>query len=94
MIDQIFDLLGKNPTLSLYILGAIIIVILIVYKSLIMDIVKAYIKKRYTLFDENEIREAVSKASEEREFYTKTTEKLTPSVEDRIIRHLKNNLKK
>ena len=85
MTEQIFSLLQAQPILSIS-LGFVLAGFL---AFIFRDVIKSYIKKKYNLYDENEIKSAFEKASSERVFYSKTTEKLTPEVQDRVISCLK-----
>lgn len=85
-MEHLFNLLSQQPVLSIS-LGFVLAGFL---AFVFQDVIKSYIKKKYDLYDESEVKTAVEKASDERIFYTKTIEKLTPEVQDRIIKHLKN----
>lgn len=89
MIEQIFTLLSSNPTLSLSIIGGLLLTILIVYRKLIEKLVVEYVKKEYGLFNEEEIKTAVEKSETDNAFYTKVSDKLTPTMAERVIKILK-----
>lgn len=90
MQKQIFDLLSQSPTLSIS-LGFILAGFLAyVFRSLIRD----YFKKKYNLYDVEQIENALTIASEERTFYQKATEKLIPTVATRVLKILENEKNK
>lgn len=86
MQKQIFDLLSQSPTLSI-LLGFLLAGFLAyIFRGLIKD----YFKKKYNLYDVEQITNALTIASEERIFYQKATEKLTPTVTERVLKILDN----
>lgn len=82
MTEQIFSLLSQQPILSIS-LGFLL-------AGFLAYVFRGVIKKKYNLYSEQEIRTALEQASDERVFYSKTTEKLTPSIQDRTIKFLKH----
>ena len=86
MIDKIFSLLQAQPLVSI-ILGFLLAGFL---AWILKDQIRLYVKKRYDLYDTNEIKDAVVKANDERFFYKNISDKLTPTIEDRVITFLKN----
>lgn len=86
MLESVFALLSASPVVSI-VLGFLLAGFLaFIFKELIRD----YIKKKYNLYDEDEIKVALEKSTKDNDFYLKASEKLTPSIEKRIIKHLKN----
>lgn len=85
MTDQIFSLLQAQPILSISLGFVLAVLIMILFK----DLIKSYIKKKYQLYDETEVKSAVVKASEERSFYKNVSEKLTPTLESRVVMYLR-----
>ena len=88
-LKEFFDLLRLKPELSIILLFGTIAFLAWLFR----DTIARYIKKKYNLYDEHEIREAMNKASEERVFYSRTSEKLTPSLIDRFFKFLKEDTK-
>lgn len=86
MTEQIFELLSKNPTLSI-LLGFVLAGFL---AFLFRSVIASHFKKKYDLYDREEVSKALEKASEERLFYQKTNEKLTPTVTERVMKFLKH----
>lgn len=80
-MEQLFELLSERPTLSIA-LGFVLAGFL---AFVFQDLIRAWIKKKYNLYSESEIRDAMTQASEERVFYSRTSEKLTPAVIDRFF---------
>ena len=89
MQKQIFDLLSQSPTLSISLGFLLAGFLAYIFRSLIKD----YIKKKYNLYDVSQIEKALTIASEERIFYQKATEKLTPAVTTRVLKILENEKK-
>ena len=86
MTEQIFSLLSQQPILSISLGFVLAGFLAYVFRGVISE----YIKKKYNLYSEQEVRTALDQASDERLFYSKTTEKLTPSIQDRTIKFLKH----
>lgn len=89
MIEQIFALLGTSPVLSISLIFALVGFLAYVFRNVIEDMIKAYIKKKYELYDEAEIKVAFEKSAKDNSMYAKASEKLTPSIENRVLKHLK-----
>ena len=87
MVDNIFALLSASPIISI-VLGFILAGFL---AFIFQDVIKQYIKKKYNLYDEAEIKLALEKSTQDNDLYLKASEKLTPSIEARIMKHLKND---
>jgi len=85
MTEKLFELMQSNPVLSLVLIFALIVIILFLFKKEIVD----FIRKKYDLYNREEIAKALSKASEERIFYSKTSDKLTPDIQERVLKFLK-----
>lgn len=85
MVEQIFALLAASPVLSISLGFALAGFLAFVFR----DVIKSYIKKKYELYDEAEIKRALEKSTEDNSMYAKASEKLTPSIETRILKHLK-----
>lgn len=84
MIDKVFELLYMQPLVSIC-LGFVLAGFLAwVFRS----VITSYIRKKYNLYDEKEVLMAIEKADAERVFYSRTSEKLTPAVVDRVMYHL------
>ena len=84
MIEKLFALMQLNPVLSLILIFALIVIILFLFKNVIVD----FIRKRYDLYNREEIAKALSEASEERIFYSKASDKLTPEIQERVLKFL------
>lgn len=84
MLEQIFTLLSTQPILSISLGFALAGFLAFIFR----DVIKEYIKKKYNLYDESDIRTALDKATEDNSFYLKASEKLTPSIEERIMKYL------
>lgn len=84
MKEKLFALMQLNPVLSLILIFALIVIILFLFKNVIVD----FIRKKYDLYNRKEIAKALSKASEERIFYSKVSDKLTPEIQERVLRFL------
>lgn len=87
MIESIFALLSASPVVSI-VLGFLLAGFL---AFVFQDLIRDYIKKKYSLYNEVEIKLALEKSTQDNDLYLKTSEKLTPSIEDRIMKHLKND---
>lgn len=87
MLEQIFTLLSTQPILSITFGFLLAGFLAFIFK----DVIKQYIKKKYNLYDEEDIKVALNKVTEDNAFYLKTSEKLTPSLETRILKHLKDS---
>lgn len=85
MLEKLFALMQLNPVLSLVLLFVLIVIILFLFKNVIVD----YIRNKYDLYNREEITNALSRASEERIFYSKTSDKLTPDIQERVLKFLK-----
>lgn len=85
MTEKLFELMQSNPVLSLILIFALIVIILFLFKKEIVD----FIRKKYDLYNREEITNALSRASEERIFYSKTSDKLTPDIQERVLKFLK-----
>ena len=91
MIESIFALLSASPVVSI-VLGFLLAGFLaFLFRDLITDLIRDYIKKKYNLYDEAEIKLALEKSTQDNDLYLKASEKLTPSIEARIMKHLKND---
>lgn len=90
MQKQIFDLLSQSPTLSISLGFLLAGFLAYIFRGLIKD----YFKKKYNLYDVEQITNALTIASEERIFYQKVTEKLTPTVTERVLKILNNEKNK
>lgn len=86
MIESIFALLSASPLVSI-VLGFLLAGFL---AFVFQDLIRDYIKKKYGLYDEAEIKLALEKSTQDNDLYLKASEKLTPSIEARIMKHLKN----
>jgi len=87
MVESIFALLSASPIVSI-VLGFLLAGFLaFIFKDLIRD----YIKKKYNLYDGGEIKIALEKTTQDNEFYLKSSEKLTPSIETRFLKNLNND---
>lgn len=84
MLEKLFALMQLNPVLSLVLLFVLIVIILFLFKNVIVD----YIRNKYDLYNREEISKALSRASEERIFYSKTSDKLTPEIQERVLKLL------
>ena len=87
MVESIFALLSASPVVSIVIGFLLAGFLAFVFQDLIRD----YIKKKYGLYDEAEIKLALEKSTQDNDLYLKASEKLTPSIEARIMKHLKND---
>ena len=87
MIESIFALLSASPVVSI-VLGFLLAGFL---TFVFQDLIRDYIKKKYGLYDEAEIKLALEKSTQDNDLYLKASEKLTPSIEARIMKHLKND---
>ena len=87
MIESIFALLSASPVVSI-VLGFLLAGFL---AFVFQDLIRDYIKKKYGLYDEAEIKLALEKSTRDNDLYLKASEKLTPSIEARIMKHLKND---
>lgn len=87
MVESIFALLSASPVVSI-VLGFLLTGFL---AFVFQDLIRDYIKKKYGLYDEAEIKLALEKSTQDNDLYLKASEKLTPSIEDRIMKHLKND---
>lgn len=87
MIESIFALLSASPVVSI-VLGFLLAGFL---AFVFQDLIRDYIKKKYGLYDEAEIKLALEKSTQDNDLYLKASEKLTPSIEARIMKHLKND---
>ena len=85
MTEKLFELMQSNQVLSLILIFALIVIILFLFKKEIVD----FIRKKYDLYNREEITNALSRASEERIFYSKTSDKLTPDIQERVLKFLK-----
>ena len=87
MVESIFALLSASPIISI-VLGFLLAGFVV---FIFQDVIKQYIKKKYNLYDETEIKLALEKSTQDNDLYLKASEKLTPSIEVRIMKHLKND---
>ena len=87
MIESIFALLSASPVVSI-VLGFLLAGFL---AFVFQDLIRDYIKKKYSLYNEAEIKLALEKSTQDNDLYLKASEKLTPSIEARIMKHLKND---
>lgn len=87
MVESIFALLSASPVVSI-VLGFLLAGFL---AFVFQDLIRGYIKKKYGLYDEAEIKLALEKSTQDNDLYLKASEKLTPSIEARIMKHLKND---
>lgn len=87
MVESIFALLSASPVVSI-VLGFLLAGFL---AFVFQDLIRDYIKKKYGLYDEAEIKLALEKSTQDNDLYIKASEKLTPSIEARIMKHLKND---
>ena len=87
MVESIFALLSVSPVVSI-VLGFLLAGFL---AFVFQDLIRDYIKKKYGLYDEAEIKLALEKSTQDNDLYLKASEKLTPSIEARIMKHLKND---
>ena len=87
MIESIFALLSASPVVSI-VLGFLLAGFL---AFVFQDLIRDYIKKKYGLYDEGEIKLALEKSTQDNDLYLKASEKLTPSIEAIIMKHLKND---
>lgn len=87
MVESIFALLSASPVVSI-VLGFLLAGFL---AFIFQDLIRDYIKKKYGLYDEAEIKLALEKSTQDNDLYLKASEKLTPSIEARIMKHLKND---
>lgn len=87
MVESIFALLSASPVVSI-VLGFLLAGFL---AFVFQDLIRDYIKKKYGLYDEAEIKLALEKSTQDNDLYLKASEKLTPSIEARIMKHLKND---
>ena len=87
MIEHIFDLLKLQPALSISLGFVLAGFLAFVFK----DLIAQWVKKRYNLYNEKEIRTALKQADEKQDFYAKNnvTAKLRSSIEDSVMRTLK-----
>lgn len=85
ILHRFFDLLILKPVLSIVLIFVLLVFLLYLLRNQLIE----YAKKKLNLYTETEIRSALEHASDERIFYTKTSEKLTPDVQDRLVTHLK-----
>lgn len=85
LLNRLLDLLNERPTLSIS-LGFLFAIFL---GYTLKAQIRNWVKKKYNLYDEKEITKALEKASDERLFYQKTTEKLTATVTERVLKFLK-----
>lgn len=84
MLEKLFALMQLNPVLSLVLLFVLIVIILFLFKNVIVD----YIRKKYDLYNREEISKALSRASEERIFYSTTADKLITEIQERVLKLL------
>lgn len=87
MVESIFALLSASPVVSI-VLGFLLAGFL---AFIFQDLIRDYIKKKYGLYDEAGIKLALEKSTQDNDLYLKASEKLTPSIEARIMKHLKND---
>lgn len=86
MVEQIFALLSAQPLVSIVLGFALAGLLAVILK----DEIRAWVKKKYNLYSEEEIQVALEKSKEDNALYAKASEKLTPSIETRIFKYLKN----
>lgn len=77
--------MSAQPLVSI-ILGFALAGLLVV---ILKNEIRVWIKKKYNLYSEDEIRVAFEKSTEDNSMYAKASEKLTPSIETRFLKHLK-----
>lgn len=82
-MDGIIEILKMNPTLSI-ILGFVLAVFL---AYLFRDTISLYIKKKYNLFDEDEVKKAITSIPTTKEDNFIKLE----SLSDEVIKQLKDN---
>lgn len=85
MLEKLFALMSMSPTISIILI--FLLAGFLVY--LLKDVIKDIVKKRFGLYDENEVQEALNRALNERKLYDKVPEKLVPTVEERVLKFLK-----
>jgi ABC-type uncharacterized transport system YnjBCD permease subunit len=89
IIQQLGALFALSPSLSIILLFAFAGFIVWLLRDVIKDVFRNAAKKWFKLSDEDEIATAVQKAVEERPLYDMASDKLTPSMESRVLTHLR-----
>lgn len=89
VIQQLGTLFMMSPVLSIILLIGLTAFIIWILRDVLKDVLREAAKKWFKLSDEDEISTAVRKAVEERPFYDMASDKLTPSMESRVLTHLR-----
>ena len=83
-MNNIYEILKENPTLSICLGFVLAVIIMILFK----DVIKEYIRKKYDLYDKLEISIAVEKAKRNEKFITENMKSQT-NFQDLVLRNLK-----